>query len=103
MPNPANLDDFVRFDALLEAALEEATKEEVAACARLLGLNVAYYKGKYGEVPFEEHRKLMETESIDESMAKLLAQGMLEMLMALAEATGKEDEVQKYKAMSVGH
>jgi hypothetical protein len=40
MPNPANLDDFIRFDALLEAALEDATKEEVAACARLRSVTV---------------------------------------------------------------
>jgi hypothetical protein len=28
MPNPANLDDFILFDALPEAASEEATKDE---------------------------------------------------------------------------
>ncbi len=53
MPHPANLDDFIRFDAQLEAALEDATKEEVAECARLLALNLAHYKGKHGEMPLE--------------------------------------------------
>jgi hypothetical protein len=75
MPDPANLDDFIRFDTLLEVALEEATKDDVAACARLLALTLADYKGRFGELPLEEHKRLMEAETIDEPMAGLLAQG----------------------------
>jgi hypothetical protein len=75
----------------------------VAACARLLALTLADYKGRFGELPPEEHKKMMEAETIDEPVARLLAQGMLEMLVALAEVTGKDDEVQIYKAMNVRH
>ncbi len=38
---------------------------------------------------------MMETETIDEPMAKLLAHGTLEMLVGLAEVTGRKDEGQK--------
>jgi hypothetical protein len=51
-------------------------------------LNLAHYNGKYGELPLGEHKHMMETQTSYEPMAKLLAQGMLEMLIALAEMTG---------------
>ncbi len=36
--------------------IAESTKADLAECARLLALNVAHYKAKYGELPLEEHR-----------------------------------------------
>ncbi len=39
----------------LDEMIAESTKADLAECARLLALNVAHYKAKYGELPLEEH------------------------------------------------
>ena len=63
-------------------------------CVRLLALNVAHYKAKYGELPLEEHQAMLEADDIDEEMAKLLASGVLEMVSVLALVTGRSDETE---------
>jgi len=61
--------------------IAESTKADLAECARLLALNLAQYKAKYGELPLEDHQAMLE--------AKLLANGILEMTMVLATVTGR--------------
>ncbi len=76
----------------------ESTKADLAECARLLALNVAHYKAKYGELPLEEHQAMLETQEIDKDLAKLLASGMLEMTMTLATVTERLEEYETLKA-----
>ncbi len=63
---------------------------DLAECARLLALNVAHYKAKYGELPLEEHQAMLEANDIDEDLVKLLASGVLEMISVLALVIGRE-------------
>ncbi len=68
----------------LDEMIAESTKEDLAECARLLALNLAQYKAKYGELPLEDHQAMLE--------AKLLANGVLEMTLVLATVTGRFEE-----------
>ncbi len=83
------LAEFKDYYKHLDKLIAESTKENLAECARLLALNIAHYKAKYGELPLEEHQAMLETQEIDEGLAKLLASGMLEMTMTLATVTGR--------------
>ncbi len=78
----------------LDKIIAESTKADLAECARLLALNVAHYKAKYGELPLEEHQAMLEANDLDEEMAKLLASGVLEMAVVLALVTGRADETE---------
>ncbi|TND01135.1 MAG: hypothetical protein FD120_2671 [Gammaproteobacteria bacterium] len=53
MGNP--LQDFSEASAALDSRLQNATKDDIAECARLLALNLAHYKLRYGELPLTEN------------------------------------------------
>ncbi len=91
------LAEFKDYYKRLDAMTAESTKENLAECARLLALNVAHYKAKYGELPLEEHQAMLEADDIDEEMAKLLASGVLEMAVVLALVTGRSEEYEEMK------
>ena len=86
------LAEFKDYYKRLDTMIAESTKVDLAECARLLALNVAHYKAKYGELPLEEHQAMLEADDIDEEMAKLLASGVLEMAVVLALVTGRSEE-----------
>ena len=88
------LAEFKDYYKRLDEMIAESTKEDLAECARLLALNVAHYKAKYGELPLEEHQAMLEADDIDEDLAKLLASGVLEMVSILALVTGGSDETE---------
>ncbi len=88
------LAEFKDYYKHLDAIITESTKADLAECARLLALNVAHYKAKYGELPLEEHQAMLEVDDIDEEMAKLLVSGVLEMISVLALVTGRSDETE---------
>ena len=86
------LAEFKDYYKRLDEMIAESTKADLAECARLLALNVAHYKAKYGELPLEEHQAMLEADDIDEEMAKLLASGVLEMTSVLVLVTGRSEE-----------
>jgi hypothetical protein len=54
----------------------QASKEQLAECARLLALNLAHYQGKYGELPLEETLAMLDADKPNDDQAKLLVKGM---------------------------
>ncbi len=92
------LAEFKDYYKRLDTMIADSTKADLAECARLLALNVAHYKAKYGELPLEEHQAMLEADDIDEEMAKLLASGVLEMAVVLALVTGRSEEYEETKA-----
>ncbi len=54
------LAEFKDYYKYLDEMIAESTKADLAECARLLALNVAHYKAKYGELPLEEHQAVLE-------------------------------------------
>ncbi len=94
-----SLEEFKDYYKRLDEMIAESTTADLAECARLLALNVAHYKAKYGELPLEEHQAMLEADDIDEDLAKLLASGMLEMTMTLATVTGRLEEYETLRAL----
>ncbi len=92
------LAEFKDYYKHLDEMIAESTKADLAECARLLALNVAHYKAKYGELPLEEHQAMLEADDIDEEMATLLTSGVLEMAVVLALVTGRSEEYEEMKS-----
>jgi len=88
------LAEFKDYYKRLDKLIAESSKADLAECARLLALNVAHYKAKYGELPLEEHQAMLEVDDIDEEMGKLLASGVLEMMSVLTLVTGRSNETE---------
>ncbi len=95
------LAEFKDYYKRLDEIIADSTKADLAECARLLALNVAHYKAKYGELPLEEHQAMLEADDIDEEMAKLLASGVLEMAVVLALVTGRPEEYERMKGAQI--
>ena len=93
MSNSPDFERFKQYYRLIERMIEEVEKEVLAEAARILAMNVAHYRSKYGELPLEESIALLHAETINDSQAKLLADGMENLAAVLAIADGKgEDE-----------
>ena len=45
---------FAQYNKLADILIAQASKDQIAECARLLSLNLAHYKMKYGDLPLEE-------------------------------------------------
>ena len=101
MTDVPHMGKFKEYYKTLDQMIAQSSKEDLAECARLLALNVAHYKSKYGELPLEEHQAMLEANDIDEALAKLLVSGMLEMTMTLATVTGRLEEYEKLKSVSI--
>ena len=50
----ADQSGFQQYYKLADMLIEQASKEQLAECARLLALNLAHYQGKFGEMPLED-------------------------------------------------
>ena len=50
----ADLSTFEQYYKLAEMLIEKASKEQLAECSRSLGLNLAHYRARYGELPLDE-------------------------------------------------
>jgi hypothetical protein len=71
-----DLSQFQKYNKLADFLIDEASKEDLAECARLLALNVAHYQGKFGEIPLEETLATLEATEPNEEQAALLRDGM---------------------------
>ena len=91
------LAEFMDYYKRLDEMITKSTKADLAECARLLALNVADSKAKYGELPLEEHQAMLEANDIDEEMAQLLVGGVLEMAVVLALVTERSEEYEEMK------
>lgn len=78
----ADLSKFQHYYRLAEGLTNEASKEQLAECARLLALNIAHYQGKFGQVPLEETLSILDATELNEEQSVLLSDGM-EILVGL--------------------
>jgi hypothetical protein len=46
-----DLSNFEQYYKMADQLIEQATKEQLAECARLLALNLAHHQSKHGEIP----------------------------------------------------
>ena len=72
----ADLSEFQQYNKLADLLIEQASKEQLAECARLLAVNLAHYQGLYGEVPLDEVLAALDASEPNEDQAQMLAVGM---------------------------
>lgn len=72
----ADLSDFQQYSKLADILIEQASKEQLAECARLLALNLAHYQGKFGEMPLEDTLAILDATEPNDEQAVLLRDGM---------------------------
>lgn len=72
----ADLSDVQQYYRLADALIENASKEQLAECARLLALNLAHYQERYGELPLDEILAMVNAVEPNEEQALLLRDGM---------------------------
>ena len=75
---------------LIERMTQGASKEAIAAAARLLAIQLGQYQKKFGALPLEDAIELLETESLSEDQAAQVADGLEN--LAVAVASVKDDE-----------
>ena len=95
MTDSPDIERFKQYYRLTQRMVEEVDKETLVEAARILAMNVAHYRSKYGELPLEETIELLHAETVNDSQAKLLADGMENLAAVIAIADGKgldEDE-----------
>lgn len=71
-----DLSIFEQYYKLADMLIEQASKAQLAECARLLALNLAHYQGKYGELPLEETLTMLDADEPNDDQAQLLVRGM---------------------------
>lgn len=72
----ADLSIFEQYYKLADMLIEKVTKEQLAECARLLALNLAHYRARYGELPLDETLALVDMSEPNEAQAQLPTDGM---------------------------
>lgn len=72
----ADLSTFQQYYRLADALIENASREQLAECARLLALNLAHYQELHGEVSLNEVQAALDTCEPNDDQIVLLARGM---------------------------
>jgi hypothetical protein len=72
----ADLSDFQQYYRLADILIEQASKEQLAECARLLALNLAHYQGKFGEMPLDATLAALDATEPNDERAVMLRDGM---------------------------
>lgn len=78
----SDLETFGQYLKLADQLTEKTSKEQLAECAKLLALNLAHYKMKYGELPLDETLAMINMDKPNAEQLELMANGM-EMLVGV--------------------
>ena len=74
---------FDQYNQLADLLIEQATKVQLAECARLLALNLAHHQSLHGEIPLDKTLAMLDTSALNAAQAKLLTNGMLNLICML--------------------
>jgi hypothetical protein len=55
--------------------LVRAERDDVEECARILAVQCAHYRSKFGELPMSETLELLNSETINDDQAKWIGDG----------------------------
>jgi len=72
----SDLSTFAEYNKLADQLIEKVSKEDLAECARLLALNMAHYRNKYGELPLDETLAMISMKKPNEEQIQLMNDGM---------------------------
>lgn len=79
--------EFRAYWQLSEELIADATKEELAEVARILGMQAAHYVRKFGELPIPDMTELM-ANTADKESAALLRDGTIALVGILGTVKG---------------
>lgn len=89
----SDLSIFEQYYKLADMLIEQATKEQLAECARLLALNLAHHQGKHGEIPLDDTLALLDSTEPSDEQLQLLSDGMKNLVGVLGNVcSGLESE-----------
>ena len=74
------LSTFQQYYELADMLIKDATKEQLAECARLLALNLAHHQSLHGEIPLDETLAMLAATAPNAAQAKLLTDGMVNLI-----------------------
>lgn len=67
---------FKQYYNLADRLIEKSSKGDIAETARLLAMNIAHYKSKYGELPLEETLAMLGAGKPNDEQIDLLTNSM---------------------------
>lgn len=85
--NPA-FQEFRAYWQLSEEMIADATKEDIAEVARILGMQAAHYARKYGELQLPDLAHLLSVTTVDDDSVGLLRDGTEALVGVLGMVTG---------------
>lgn len=97
-----NMMRFGRMDNILDECIDECSKADLADCVKLLALNLAEYRSRYGPLPAPDLRRLLTDRLTDEGTARVLGEGMLQCAIALAQILGRTDVLDRIRGLEGG-
>lgn len=71
-----DLMELAHYYNLADQLVEKASKNDIAETAKLLALNLAHYKMKYGELPLNETLAIININKPNAEQINMLASGM---------------------------
>lgn len=80
--------EFRAYWQLSEEMIADATKEDIAEVARILGMQAAHYARKYGELQLPDLAQLLTATTVDGGNVGLLRDGTEALVGVLAMVTG---------------
>lgn len=86
---------FAQYDQLANILIEQATKEQLAECARLQAMNLAHHQSLHGEIPLDDTLAMLDATEPNEAQAKLLTAGMENLIGMLGNVCSGLGEVKR--------
>lgn len=78
--------EFEKFAAYLKVTdkmIERATKDEIADAARILALELAHYRARFGETSAKKAYELLVAETINDEQAGEMAEGFVVLIKTM--------------------
>jgi len=73
---------FAQLLKLSDQILACAERDDLAKCARILTVQCAHYRGKFGELPMSDTMDVLASETVNDEQAKWIGDG-LEMMVGV--------------------
>ena len=70
------IERFAAFLQLSDKMLARAEREDLEECARILALQCAHYRSKFGELPISDTFDVLSSETMNDEQAKWVGDGM---------------------------
>ena len=87
----ATAEDVRAYLELADQLIAGASKEDLGEAARLLAMNLAHYRLRYGDLPLENFVDMMQAQTVDAETAELLAAGMEQLVGVLGIIMGLDE------------